>query len=347
MDIVSTLAQRNVTLAGIARSQRLAADAGLSTSTGQLADVGKSLGGACAGLVQLRQAASDIAAIGQSNAVVTSRLDLTQSALATIGSIADNFFSAATAMQQGSGDRSVLVATARSSLDQLVSVLGTTGNGGYIFGGINAGEAPVGNYLADPPGAGRSAVQGAFGREFGIAPGDAAARDITPAQMTSYLQGAFSRLFGDPGWTTSFSSASDTVPRDRIAPGEEIGGSVSANDPAIRKLFASLVAVVDGGAEQLSADTFSALVDHASSLAGSAKSDLVATRSSVGLAQERLAQASQRISWQSDWLNKRIAEQTSVDAATAASQLNAATTQLQASYAVTARMQQMSLLNYL
>ena len=92
---------------------------------------------------------------------------------------------------------------------------------------------------------------------------------------------------------------------------------------------------------------FSELISQLIQMSGEAGADIAGMQSNLGIAQERLAKASERITLQQNVLERRIGEAEGVDAAKAAMNLSTITSQLEASYAVTARLQKLSLLNYL
>jgi flagellar hook-associated protein 3 FlgL len=344
---VSTLSLFDASRAAIMRNQARLADAQIEVSTGRYADIGKALGIDASRNLELRNARDDLSALQSTNGVVSTRLNQTQTALAAIKDLADGFMQTALASSQSGGDRSLLVADAKSRLGALVDILSTTSNGVFIFGGTNASNPPVPDYLAQPPSAGRTAVTGAFTTEFGVAPGNPLAKSITAGQMKTYLDGTFAALFQDAAWSGTFSSANSNVMSDRISAGEVIDTSVSANAGGFRKLVLVLTAAVDSGTENLNADAFSELSKTLVQASGEASSSITGMQSKLGISQERLAKASDRIVVQQNILEQRIGQAESVDTAKAATSLSTITAQLEASYAVTARLQKLSLLNYL
>ena len=94
------------------------------------------------------------------------------------------------------------------------------------------GTAPIAQYDAGPG----AAVDAAFLAKFGFAQDDPAAANIDGATMSDFLDNEFAQLFADPDWGTTWSSASDQTITSRITPTETATTSVSANEPAMRKL---------------------------------------------------------------------------------------------------------------
>lgn len=346
-EFVSTLVHHETARAMIARTQTKMDKAEIEVSTGRHADIGKALGFGFSGLLDTRQLAGDLDAIASTNAIVTARLTKTQSALSGMAELGQGLFDSIVALRQGGGDRSALVAQAEAALGSLTALLSTTSNGAYIFSGANTAVAPIEDYLADTPGAGRTSVQAAFNAAFGMDPSDPAVSSISGADMATYLAGDFAALFAEPNWSATFSSATDEVSRDRIAPNETIDSSLSANAVGIRSLMQALVATVESGAKELSAEAFDSLAQNIAQTTGQAIHELVRSQATLGVTQERLAKASARITVERSMLEERIGAAEGVDSYEAAIKLMTLSTQLEASYSVTARMQQLSLLNYI
>jgi flagellar hook-associated protein 3 FlgL len=340
---VSTLSLFDASRAAIIRNQARLADVQVEVSTGRHADVGRTLGVDASRNLELRNARDDLSALQSTNGIVSTRLNQTQTALSAIGDLADGFMQTVLASNQSGGDRSLLVADAKSRLGALVDILSTTSNGAFIFGGTNVSSPPVGDYLAQPASLGRTAVIGAFTTEFVATP----VKSITAGQMKTYLDGTFTNLFQGAAWSSTFSSANSNTMSDRISTGEVIETSVSANTDGIRKLVLVLTAAIDSGTKDLNAGAFTELTKKLVQVTGEVGSSITGMQSLIGISQERLAKASDRIVVQQNVLERRIGELEGADPAKAATSLSTITAQLEASYAVTARLQKLSLLNYL
>jgi flagellar hook-associated protein 3 FlgL len=345
--MISTLATRDSVRTMIARAQVDIANASTEVTSGRHADVGKTLGATTARLIGLRQLSDELGDITTTNAIVSDRAQVMQSALSEIAEMASDFFSVAAIAQSSPSGRSLLVEEARAKLDRLTTILSTASSGAYLFGGDNTGVQPVADYLAPQGSLGRTAIITGFNAQFGMAPSDPAASSIGPQDMRSFLIGAFATEFEDAGWSTNFSDASAVAVRNRIAPGETVSIPVSANSRGIRELYSALVAVIDGGTQQLNAESFNVLVSYVSGRAVEASTALANRQSELGIVQERIVAANERMSNQAVWLTRSIAGLEDVDAAEVAMRLSLLTTKLETSYAVTARLQKLSLLNYL
>lgn len=346
-DAVSTLSGREILRTALARNQKQLNQTLSEFSSGRHADVGLTLGNRLGSVLDMRQVQGSLTTLTATNGVVAARLGTIQSSLDGIRKLADGLVETALAVRQSGADSKLLVADAQSRLGSIFEMLSVTTDGVYVFGGINVSTPPMDDYLSDPPGPARSAVIAAFTAEFGFAPDDPQVSTITPAQLEAYIDGPFADLFSDPAWGASFSSASDGVMRDRISLGEEIDTSATTNDAGFRKLYAAMALAIDSGIENMTAETRQVLSNRIVASATSASYDFVHIQSVTGMAQERLAQANERISIETQALQRRVSAAEEIDPYEVAEQLGLLMSRLEASYSVTSRIQQLSLMNYL
>lgn len=346
-DTISTLVSREILRTANARNQTNLADTLKEFSSGRLADVGKTLGGRVGGVLDMRHIVGDLEGLTSTNAVVEQRMKFLQSAFGAMRDLGQTFSESTLGIYKAGGDRGLLVADAKSRMETLSDVLRTSSNGVYAFSGLNISVPPVDDYLSEPPSPARTAVISTFTAAFGFPPDDPQAVTITPAQMTAYIDGPFAALFEEPQWSANFSHATDEVMRDRISQHEEINTSSTANDRGIRQLYFALTLAIDGGTENLNAETFSVLAARIANTSSEGGYSVVATQARVGVAQERLAQANERIAIEKQALEGRIGKLEGVDPFEVADRLSALTARIEASYKITARMQQLTLLNYL
>jgi flagellar hook-associated protein 3 FlgL len=135
--------------------------------------------------------------------------------------------------------------------------------------------------------------------------------------------------------------------KSRISTSELIETSANANQPGVRKLAMAYAMVADLGIETLSEAAYQAVVDTATRIAGEAVQDLAKEQSRLGTAQERIANANDRMSIQIDILTNHIGLLEGVDPFEASTRVAALMTQVETAYAMTARIQNLSLLKYL
>ena len=150
-----------------------------------------------------------------------------------------------------------------------------------------------------------------------------------------------------PAWTSNWSSASDQNVRSRISTSELIDTSTNANMHAIRKLASAYTMVADLGTANLNQDAFQKVVDQATQLTTEAIQGLTTAQANLGDAQQRVTGANDRMAIQQDIMTTHIGALENVDPYEASSRLSALMTQVETAYAMTARIQKLTLLNYL
>jgi flagellar hook-associated protein 3 FlgL len=316
-------------------------------STGRLADVGLELGHRTSQTVTFRTDFARLSGIVDTNGLVASRLDATQSALTGVREAAQDFLDSLAVAHSGAADPGLIRDKAKAVLSSLTGALNTTVNGEYLFAGINTDVRPFENYFATPPSAASQDVATAFQAAFGMAQSSPAASGIAPAGMQTFLDGAFASLFDDPAWTGSWSNASSQNVRSRISPTEMATTGTNVNEPAFRKLAMAFTMVADLGLENLNDETARTVIDTAMSTVGEAIGQLTTTQANLGTAQDQVARSSERMSLQIDILNTQINSLESVDPYEAATRVNSLLTQIETSYALTGRIHALTLLNYL
>lgn len=321
------------------------ADAQKEVSTGRHADVGAVLGARTGQAVSLRQELTRLQAFTDSNGLVSSRMEATQSALSAVSQEAQSFLGQLAAAPEAG--KSVLQNGAKYALSGLIGTLNTKFNGAYLFAGANTDVKPITAYDQSPPAANQQAVADAFTAAFGFSQSDPQVADISADDMQSFLDTSFADLFADAGWKSAWSSASDQNVRSRISTSELIDTSANANDEAVRKLASAYTMVAELGSAKLNDAAFQKVVDTASRLTAEAMQGLTATQANLGAAQKRVTDANSRMAIQSDIMTKHISALEGVDPYEASTRLSALLTQVETAYAMTARIEKLTLLDYL
>ena len=142
---------------------------------------------------------------------------------------------------------SIIAQPASANLQSLLATLNVTMDGQYLFGGINTGVAPMQDYAAGSPS--KTAIDAAFLATFGFAQNSPLASGITAADMQTFLDTTLQAEFADPAWGANWSTATDQVMRSRISTTQTIDTSVSANEPAFRKLAMAYTMLSDLGTQ--------------------------------------------------------------------------------------------------
>jgi flagellar hook-associated protein 3 FlgL len=343
---ISTSALTEATRLSLIDMQKKLAAAQKEVTTGRLADVGATLGYKTGRTVSLRYEYGRLDTMIDTNGLTSTRLEATQSALNAIVKDAQSLVGQLIGARNNDGGRAGLETQARTSLSAFTDLLNTTVSDTYIFAGINSDVKPLTDYFGTPTPANRQAVADAFFATFGVSPSDPAVANISGEDMQSFLDTTFANLFEEPAWG-AWSAASGENVRSRISTSELIDTSTNTNEEAIRKLARAYAMVSDLGVGQLSQGAYEAVVDSAARLAGEAIQGIGSLQGSLSTAQEGITNANARMSLQKDILAKHIGALEGVDPAEASTRVAALTTQIETSYAITARIHQLSLLNWL
>jgi flagellar hook-associated protein 3 FlgL len=344
---ISTQSISDVTRLSLMKMQSQLLQAQKEVSTGRLADVGLSLGYKTGEAISLRQEQDRLSSMIDNNAVAKTRLDMSQTALKNIVDSAQDFMSQLIGARNSATGPTIAQGQAKGALDALIGALNTSVSGTYVFSGINSDVKPIADYDQNPPGANKQAVADAFAAAFGIPQSDPTANTISATDMQTFLDGPFADLFDSTQWSANWSSASDQNVKSRISTSELVESGTNANENAFRKLASAYTMVSDLGVENLNQGSFQAVVDSAVKAIGEAIQGVAKLQANLGTVQERVQKADDRMSVQKDMLATRIGGLESVDPYEASTRVTQLMTQIETSYALTARIQNLSLLNYL
>jgi flagellar hook-associated protein 3 FlgL len=324
-------------------------------ATGRLADVGVSIGSQTRQTVSLRGQQSQLQAITDSNATVATRLSTTVQALTGIQETAQSFLNNLTSDHSNSTGPGVIQQQATNGLQALIAGLNTSLGGQYIFAGVNTDVKPVSDYFSNPPSASKQAVDAAFQTAFGMPQSSANVANITPAQMQSFLSGAFAQLFqpgaaAGPGPSSNWSdwsSASDKVVSNRISTSELVDTSVSANQPAMQQIAMAFTMVSDLGLQNMNPATQAVVLQSAAATTGGAVQGLTNLQANVGMTQQRITYANDQMSLQMNIMAEQDGNLENVDPYQTATRVNNLTTQIETAYQLTSQIQNLSLAKFL
>ena len=342
---ISTNAIGSSVRTSIARSQQQLTVAQKELSSGVHNDIGLEVKGGYASLVHIRQERQALEALTDTNAVLSTRLEVTQTSLQSIVDGAQEFL-AEVIGSAGTGGQQVIQDQGASRLTALSDMLNTSFDGAFLFSGANFGVRPFESYSDPPPSGPKLAIDAAFLAEFGVTQSDPAVYFISDAAMGSFLSGSYSAEFQDPAWS-NWSSASNQLSSVRVSSGETVQPSVSANEAPFRKLASVYNAAANLGTADLNEASFKALSDWLARTTAEAVEELTLVQARIGTAQGRIEDATDRLQIQIDLFDERILKVEGVDPYEASTRLTSLLTQIQTSYAATARIQQLSILNFL
>lgn len=342
---ISTLAIINATRETRVTLQSKLVEAQKEADTGRFADVGVTIGYLTQRTVSLRQDYARLQTFKDTNIVAASRLELTQTTLEGMGEAAEKFLTTLMAARSAESSASVAVTDAKNKLTSFTAALNTTVNGTHIFAGVNTDVKPVNAYFTTPASAAQTATSTALSN-FMTANSIASIGDVTGAQMEAFLSGPFADLFDDPNWG-NWSSASDQNITSRISSNERVETSTNANAAPFRALAQAYTMIADLDIESLNSEAYLVVVNKAIEVVGQASADLTQLRAGLGTSQERIAAANERIDIQRSLLNEHIMQLEGVDVYEATVKVNSLLVQIETAYALTARLQNLSLLNHI
>jgi flagellar hook-associated protein 3 FlgL len=316
--------------------------------TGQHYNIGETLGGTTTRALDLRRERDMMDNLMATNSVVTQRLSSSQMALATISSAGQTALNTYVALA-GSTDSTQLstaVQTLTNVMDQFVDAANTSVNGEYIFAGINTDVKPMGDYVSDETGA-RTAFDTVFFTKFGFTKTDPQAEFITPTDMQDFLDNYVEPMFtGGPEWATSWSTASDQPMTSRISRTEVVQSSVSINQDGFKQLAYATVIGIELLNLPISSDTRAIVSNKAIDFMGKAIYGVDSQRGLLGLSENRVATADDVLQAQVNIIKLNLDDLEGVDVYEASSKITALTSQMEISYNLTARISELSLVNY-
>ncbi len=343
---ISSLAMSQTLRYQVMRMQVELAQRTQESQTGRVADVGVALGAHAGRNLSMSRNIERLSGLMDANTLAANRLSASQDAMTQIGDLGQNLLASLTAANSSSDQVSVAQGEAERVLKSMTSLLNTNLNGEYLFAGINTDVKPVADF-SDPSSAAKAAFDAAFLAKFSFTQSDPAAASITAADMEDFLTNYVEPQFLGSGWETNWSSASNQKITSRISLNETAETSMTANETGVRKLAMAAASLSNLLKGSLSDEAREVLNKKALSLTGEAVANIAGAQAQAGLAENRIEDANTRLSSQVTIYKSFIKETEGIDPYEAATRVNDLITQLEASYALTSRLQQMSLLRYL
>lgn len=343
---VSSAAISNAMRYAQARMQTDLVKAQKEMDSGRVADVGLALGARTTQSVTFARDMARLKGIVDSNALIASRLSSTQDALGQLTDTAQTLLSALPSAISGDMSSAVTRDSGKAALQSMTAILNTSVNGEYLFAGTNTDVKPIEDFDAAGSPA-KAALDAAFLARFGFTKDDPAAADITAADMNDFLTNDVMPQFMGSDWQANWSNATDDRIVSRIAMNETTETSVSANNDGVRKLAMAAAVVADLFDSNIGSQARTTVASRAFSWVGEAVSDLGQVQSQAGIIENRVSAATDRMTTQIDLFDKHIHDLEGVDPYEAANRVNDLLSHIQTSFALTARIQQLSLLNFL
>lgn len=312
--------------------------------TGKHYDSGLVLGSQSRKLVSFKNDIDQLSRLMDTNAQASTRMSMTQDSMTRLNDLASEVQNAVGIAMGHAGSNFSAQLTATNAVAELTSILNTQANGAFIFGGLNASNQPIQDYETGPA---KAAFDAAFSGYFGFAKDDAAAANITATQMDDFLTNVVEPMFMGADWYTNFSTATDEVVTSRVSSGVTLDTSVSANEKSFRQLMLASVTASELYDSNISNAGLQQVTEYVILQAGSSAGNLTELQGRAGLVEERLTRANDALSSQKTLLEQFASEMESVDPYETSIELNSLLTQIETSYSITSRIQQLSIMRFL
>jgi flagellar hook-associated protein 3 FlgL len=312
--------------------------------TGKYADSGLALGSESRKLISFLGDVDHTGRLMDTNAQVQTRLTMTQESMSRINTLASNLMNAVGIVMGDNNQYPTAQQTAKNVVAETSSILNTQINGTFLFGGVNTDNQPIADY---DTGGGKAAFDAAFLGYFGFDKNDPAAANVTRTDIENFLETAVKPLFLGAGWTANMSSATDEVIKSRISPEVTADTSVSANEKPFRELMMASVVATELFDSNLGGEAKEGVSNFVISQSGSATGGMTKLQGQTGLVEERLKRANDALSAQKSLLETFASDLESVDPYQTSIELNTLLTQIEVSYSITSRIQNLSIMDYL
>ena len=321
-------------------------------STGFYADIGAELGSKTSTVVDLNRESLRLNSMISNNSIATQRLSASQEALKQIATAAEEMNNALITISGSSNSDTIntTVMTVSNSLSTMTSMANQSANGEFLFAGINTDVKPFNEYTDTSPA--KTAFDNAFTGYFGFPPTDTAnVATIVPSgaapSMEDFITSTLEPMYTGADWSTDWSNATDQAMTSRITQSETVQTSASANENGFRYFALAAVVTKELMAIGAPAAAVTVAINKAIDYTGRAITGINSTRSALGLSENRIEKADASLKVQVDIIETSLSSKIEVDAYEASTRVNSLLAMVEASYTLTARIQSLSLVNYL
>ncbi|MCR8550499.1 hypothetical protein M4578_21975 [Salipiger sp. P9] len=317
-------------------------------SDGVKSDIYRSLGASAAEALNLNAALERDEAQIAANSLLGSRLDTMSQALGTMREAVQSTLELALANAASDGGTADgLQTSARAALDTVIAQANLNYGGLPMFAGIADGTTALQVWDRARSDTGLS-PQGVI--EDVIAQGLGSAAEA--ADRIAELDAIFGNSAADPDenfdnlfFTGSTGSARMSA---SIGDGETLSYGVQANDAAFREVLQGLAMLAATDPTEIAdAEAYADWVGTAAERLNAGLTGLLDSQTQLDTASGRIETANMRMEDRAKLYNSRIFDLVGVDSYEAATRITALETQLQASYAATASLSQLSFLNFM
>ena len=326
-------------------------------TTGRLADVGLGLGVRTNQTVSIRIERENNTRLRESNGLIAQRFDTMQTALESVVRTGEALM--ASLISNGASDPGITasVQQAKAGLQQFTGALNSASGSRFLFSGASndqpaiafgaVGGGATSGY--DQNSTAKEATGLAFLAAFGFAQDDPAVAGINPADLDAFITGGLDDLFqlSATGQWDNWSQADGSAVYNRISESETLDVSYPASDEAFRNIAKAYVMIADLGVEGMTGEARQLLTSRAIETLSQGLAQLTEIRSEIGGKQSRIEVTEQTLKSRNSVLTLSMASFEEVDPYEASTRVTTLMTLLETSYALTARISRLSILNYL
>ncbi len=343
---VSTLAGQNAMRNTINRAQEELRKLQAEVTTGKREDTGVALGSSTSQVVDLKSEMDRLSSLKETNTVVSQRLSASQVALESMRTASEKVNQALLAVL-GSDDKTNLSIAKTDLTSSFQTFLGAANtrafNGEYLMAGINTDALPLKDYVAGSPA--KMTFDNALST-FMTARGYTSPAQFTVADMDDFVKNTMEPLYTGNQWNTDWSSASDQNIQSRISANEVVPSSTNANSSGVR-MFALASVLGMELLDKVNPEVRTKLNMQVQNYAQQSIAGLIRDASVLGVSENRVEKANNALELQTNLVKTHIGDLEDVDPYEASTRMNTLLTQIQTSYTLTSRIQQMSLINFL
>lgn len=330
-------------------------EAATEASTGRKTDVYRSLGLKAGELLGLRTYEARNAGFLDSNALLGNRLSAMSATLGAVRDAVQDFLDISISYRGGSRPTgSVLQEAARAAYEQISTLINTPYEGTQLFAGTNSvgptlqpwtetnaatGLSPE-DVMAAIVGGGITNAADAAAKvaETALVFASTSAAPATNYEATFFNGTPLEETPGNP--SPRLSALIDT--------GTSLNYGVQANDPALTEILKGLAMIAAADPSSITDPAaYDTWVGAAIDTVGQGHELLVAAETRLGGQQQTLDSTIERQRDRADLYLRQLSELEGVDQFEAASRVTALSTQLEATYAITARLSRLTFLNYM
>lgn len=356
---ISSLSIQTTMRYAVAKAQQDMVAAQQEVTTGRHADVGVALGATTSRSLDLTRDVLRIKSMLTTNSLATQRLESSEEALSKMSGLGQKILDSLIGIGGSSDATNLSVArtSIQSALDTFASFANTSVNGEYLFAGINSDVKPFENVAE----AG-SAAQVAFDAELTKFLAGSSRSDMTEQDMSDFLDLMEAKFdgsslltypthdtpnVGTDFWAAYVSNASDENMKSRITQSEIVETSTNSNTEGMRKFVLTSLISMEFLTNDISDEARSVVTTRAQAYIGQAMSSLTGERARLGLSAERVKKADETLEAQQKIIEVHLNDLESVDAYEASTRVKGLEALVETAYTLTARLQQLSLVNFL